>query len=200
MRLRVSLFGGRAAPDHWTLNAFRRRHAKGLNDLFTRVVELARASGLGRLGHVAIDSTRIAAMLHAIVWTRQAFARNGHVFDATFAAAEAVQRGGPERGCGHGIGCEAIERWSARGRNSRAAGTVAEIGSEETFADRSGQPISRDAASTMHAGGESGLFDCQRRRRQRASLASFGESARITKPVLATYTTFSVVNICVADS
>ncbi len=50
-----------AAPDHWTLNAFRRRHAKGLNDLFTQVVELARASGLGRLGHVAIDSTRIAA-------------------------------------------------------------------------------------------------------------------------------------------
>jgi transposase len=52
---------GSATPDHWTLNAFRRRHAKGLNDLFTRVVELARASGLGRLGHVAIDSTRIAA-------------------------------------------------------------------------------------------------------------------------------------------
>jgi transposase len=52
---------GGAGPDHWTLNAFRRRHAKGLNDLFTRVVELARASGLGKLGHVAIDSTRIAA-------------------------------------------------------------------------------------------------------------------------------------------
>lgn len=52
---------GGAAPDYWTLNAFRRRHAKGLNDLFTRVVELARTSGLGRLGHVAIDSTRIAA-------------------------------------------------------------------------------------------------------------------------------------------
>ena len=52
---------GGAGPDYWTLNAFRRRHVKGLNDLFTRVVELARASGLGRLGHVAIDSTRIAA-------------------------------------------------------------------------------------------------------------------------------------------
>jgi transposase len=52
---------GGATPDHWTLNAFRRRHPKGLNDLFTRVVELARARGLGRLGHVAIDSTRIAA-------------------------------------------------------------------------------------------------------------------------------------------
>ena len=52
---------GGAVPDHWTLNAFRRRHAKGLNDVFTQVLELARASGLGRLGHVAIDSTRIAA-------------------------------------------------------------------------------------------------------------------------------------------
>jgi transposase len=52
---------GGAVPDHWTLNEFRRRHGKGLNDLFTRVVELARASGLGKLGHVAIDSTRIAA-------------------------------------------------------------------------------------------------------------------------------------------
>ena len=52
---------GGAAPDHWTLNEFRRRHAKGLNDLFTQVVELARKAKMGKLGHVAIDSTRIAA-------------------------------------------------------------------------------------------------------------------------------------------
>lgn len=52
---------GAAAPDHWTLNAFRRRHGQGLNDLFTQVVEVARAAGMGKLGHVAIDSTRIAA-------------------------------------------------------------------------------------------------------------------------------------------
>lgn len=51
---------GGATPDYWTLNAFRRRHRKGLNDLFTQVLELARGSGMGRLGHVAIDSTRIA--------------------------------------------------------------------------------------------------------------------------------------------
>jgi transposase len=50
-----------AAPDHWTLNEFRRRQARGLNDLFTQVVEVARAAGMGKLGHVAIDSTRIAA-------------------------------------------------------------------------------------------------------------------------------------------
>jgi len=52
---------GGAAPDHWTLNAFRRRHAHGLNDLFTQVVEMARKANMGKLGHVAIDSTRIAA-------------------------------------------------------------------------------------------------------------------------------------------
>jgi transposase len=50
-----------AAPDHWTLNEFRRRHGKGLNDLFTQVVEVARKAKMGKLGHVAIDSTRIAA-------------------------------------------------------------------------------------------------------------------------------------------
>jgi hypothetical protein len=52
---------GAATPDHWTLNAFRRRHAKELNDLFTQLVELAWKAKMGKLGHVAIDSTRIAA-------------------------------------------------------------------------------------------------------------------------------------------
>jgi hypothetical protein len=52
---------GGATPDHWTLNAFRRQHRRAINDLFTQVLEWARAAGLGRLGHVAIDSTRVAA-------------------------------------------------------------------------------------------------------------------------------------------
>jgi transposase len=52
---------GGAQPDFWTLNAFRQRHPKALNDLFTQVVELARQAGLGRLGHVAMDSTRVKA-------------------------------------------------------------------------------------------------------------------------------------------
>jgi hypothetical protein len=52
---------GAASPGYWTLNAFRRQHRRALNDLFTQVLELARDAGLGRLGHVAIDSTRVAA-------------------------------------------------------------------------------------------------------------------------------------------
>jgi len=52
---------GGARPDFWTLNDFRRHHRRAINDLFTQVLEWARAAGLGRLGHVAIDSTRVAA-------------------------------------------------------------------------------------------------------------------------------------------
>jgi transposase len=48
-------------PDFWTLNQFRRRHPKALNDVFTQVLEVARRMGLGRLGQVAIDSTRVQA-------------------------------------------------------------------------------------------------------------------------------------------
>jgi transposase len=52
---------GGATPDYWTLNDFRTRHAQALNDLFVQVVEVARGLGMARLGHVAIDSTRVRA-------------------------------------------------------------------------------------------------------------------------------------------
>jgi transposase len=55
------LLSGNLKPDHWTLNEFRRRHPRALNDVFTQVVEAARGMGLGRLGRVAIDSTRVQA-------------------------------------------------------------------------------------------------------------------------------------------
>src|ERR1700687_2963078 len=52
---------GGAQPDYWALNEFRKRHGRAMNEVFTQVVELARSVGRGQLGHVAIDSTRIAA-------------------------------------------------------------------------------------------------------------------------------------------
>ena len=50
---------GGATPDNWALSAFRRRHSRGINDVFTRVLEGAQRVGMIRLGHVAIDSTRL---------------------------------------------------------------------------------------------------------------------------------------------
>src|SRR5450755_1007617 len=55
------LLAGNLKPDHWTLNEFRRKHPRTLNDIFTQVVEAARKMGMGRLGRVAVDSTRVAA-------------------------------------------------------------------------------------------------------------------------------------------
>ena len=52
---------GSLKPDHWTLNQFRRKHRRALNDVFTQVLEAARKLGMGKLGRVAIDSTRVEA-------------------------------------------------------------------------------------------------------------------------------------------
>jgi transposase len=52
---------GGLMPDHKTLSEFLRRHRRAINDVFTQVVQMARGAGMGQLGHVAIDSTRVRA-------------------------------------------------------------------------------------------------------------------------------------------
>lgn len=52
---------GGLTPDHKTLSEFLRRHGRAINDVFTQVVQMARRAGLAKLGHVAIDSTRVRA-------------------------------------------------------------------------------------------------------------------------------------------
>ncbi len=48
-----------AAPDFRTISDFRKRHLKALADLFTQVLKLCKATGLVKLGHVAIDGTKV---------------------------------------------------------------------------------------------------------------------------------------------
>jgi transposase len=48
-------------PDHDTIAAFRRRHLKSLAGLFVQVLRLCRKAGLVKLGHVALDGTKIGA-------------------------------------------------------------------------------------------------------------------------------------------
>lgn len=48
-------------PDHRTITRFRRRHLKALGDLFVQVLKLCRAAGLVKLGHVALDGTKMQA-------------------------------------------------------------------------------------------------------------------------------------------
>jgi len=49
------------APDFRTISDFRRRHLKALGELFTQILRLCEKAGLVKLGHVALDGTKIKA-------------------------------------------------------------------------------------------------------------------------------------------
>jgi transposase len=48
-------------PDHSTLSEFRKRHLNALAGLFTQALQLCQKAGLVKLGHVAIDGSKIQA-------------------------------------------------------------------------------------------------------------------------------------------
>ena len=48
-------------PDFRTISEFRRRHLKALSELFVQVLRLCQSAGLVKLGHVAVDGTKLAA-------------------------------------------------------------------------------------------------------------------------------------------
>ena len=50
-----------AHPDHDTIAAFRKRHLEALAGLFVQALRLCEKAGLVKLGHVAIDGTKIKA-------------------------------------------------------------------------------------------------------------------------------------------
>ena len=48
-------------PDHDTIAEFRKRHLQALSGLFVQVLQLCRKAGLVKLGHVALDGTKVRA-------------------------------------------------------------------------------------------------------------------------------------------
>src|SRR6266850_3382274 len=60
-------------PDFRTIAKFRQRHLQALSDLFVQVLKLCRAAGLVKLGHVALDGTKVQA--NASVHKAMSYAR-----------------------------------------------------------------------------------------------------------------------------
>jgi transposase len=60
-RLDVMAVTGMQRPDFRTISEFRRRHLEALAGLFTQVLGLCRQAGLVKLGHVALDGTKVKA-------------------------------------------------------------------------------------------------------------------------------------------
>jgi transposase len=52
---------GLDAPDFRTISDFRKRHLKALGGLFGQILRLCETAGLVKLGHVALDGTKIKA-------------------------------------------------------------------------------------------------------------------------------------------
>ena len=48
-------------PDHDTIAEFRRRHLKALEELFVQLLRICQKAGLVKLGHVALDGTKVRA-------------------------------------------------------------------------------------------------------------------------------------------
>lgn len=59
--LRFRYLAGGLAPDFRTINRFRVRHREDFVAVFRQTVRTARASGLGKLGRVAIDGSKVRA-------------------------------------------------------------------------------------------------------------------------------------------
>ncbi len=60
-RLDFAAVTGMQRPDFRTVSDFRKRHLAALAGLFVQVLKLCRAAGLVKLGHVALDGTKIKA-------------------------------------------------------------------------------------------------------------------------------------------
>jgi transposase len=60
-RLDVMAVTGMQRPDFRTISDFRKRHLEALAALFVQVLQLCRQAGLVKLGHVALDGTKIKA-------------------------------------------------------------------------------------------------------------------------------------------
>jgi transposase len=60
-RVDVMSIVGFDAPDFRTISEFRRRHLKALGALYRQILHLCETAGLVKLGHVALDGTKIKA-------------------------------------------------------------------------------------------------------------------------------------------
>src|SRR5260370_32112882 len=79
-----------AHPDHSTLAEFRKRHLQALAGLFTQALQLCQKAGLVKLGHVAIDGTKLQA--NASKHKAMSYGRMGEAEQKLQAEVEALLR------------------------------------------------------------------------------------------------------------
>jgi transposase len=101
---------GMQVPDHTVIARFRQRHQDSVRELFTQVLLVCAKAGLGRLGTIAIDGTKIAANAsrHASC-RREWLQQQVDEIVAQAAAQDAAED----------AACQGQTRWQLRGRRDR---------------------------------------------------------------------------------
>lgn len=161
-----------ATPDHATIARFRADHEAALAGLFGEVLRLCAAAGLGKLGLVALDGTRIAANA-SMRADRSATALDAEIArmlaeaDATDAAedaAEAAGRGPDDPTAG--VDGPLADRSSrlARFREARRQLAAEEAARVAEVEARLARRAEREAATGRRSGGRPPRVDAVRRR------------------------------------
>jgi transposase len=125
-------------PDHTTIARFRAEHEDGFAELFTRVLVLCAQAGMGRVGVVAIDGTKIAANASLGAnrkeeWLREQAAKQAAAIVAEAAATDAAE----DEEFGDRRGDELPEKFADRsGRRERIRKALDEIGKQTGQAGR----------------------------------------------------------------
>jgi transposase len=129
--------------DHATIARFRARSAKDLADLFEQVLGVCFASGMGRVGSIAIDGTKIAAnAARHQNRTREQLPTLRETAERLIAEAEEVDRRedalyGNGAGAGHDLPPELADRKTRREAIRRAKNRLAGITrAEQELAER----------------------------------------------------------------
>jgi hypothetical protein len=134
----MRVMAGNEVPDHTTLSRFRQQHEKALEELFSQVLVMCAKAGMGRLGVIAIDGTKIAA--NASLRANRSYAAIGEEVErilAEAAEADAAEDALYGEACGDELPAELAERTSrlARLRAARAR-LEAEVDVQQTAHER----------------------------------------------------------------
>jgi len=121
---------GLQTPDHTVIARFRQRHQDSVRELFTQVLGVCAKAGLGRLGTIAVDGTKIAANASKkATCRRQWLQRQVDEIIAQASAEDAAEEYATGSG---GAADESSQRsWGRRDRAERLKRALAEVVAEE---------------------------------------------------------------------
>lgn len=126
------VLAGNEVPDHTTLARFRQRHEAAFTDLFTQVLLLCGRAGLGRLGIVAIDGTKIAADASPQANRSEQALREQLRRQAEQAVSEAVKVDQAEdEQHGSARGDELLPQWRSGDRRSRIRAALRDLQADQ---------------------------------------------------------------------